>query len=162
MISSRKRHAADASPSRTELMGQVLSIVYRVISTHLIRSAGFTRDNAHTGAVTLIQRFGSALNLNVHFHMLFLDVLYVERPDGRLRFRWVKAPTSAELTQLADTMTRRVVRFLEGQGLLERDAENTWLAGDHFDDDPMSSVIGHAITYRISAFVLPILQLSIL
>ncbi|MEX5147036.1 MULTISPECIES: transposase, partial [Enterobacteriaceae] len=26
---------------------------------------------------TLIQRFGSALNLNVHFHMLFLDGVYV-------------------------------------------------------------------------------------
>ena len=32
---------------------------------------------AHTGAVTLIQRFGSALNLNIHFHVLFLDGVYV-------------------------------------------------------------------------------------
>jgi len=51
---------------------------------------------AEAGAVTLIQRFGSALNLNVHFHMLFLDGVYIERPDGSLRFRWVKAPTSAK------------------------------------------------------------------
>jgi len=29
--------------------------------------------------VTFIQRFGSALNLNVHFHMLFLDGVYVTR-----------------------------------------------------------------------------------
>jgi hypothetical protein len=28
---------------------------------------------ARTGAVTLIQCFGSALNLNIHLHMLFLD-----------------------------------------------------------------------------------------
>ena len=41
-----------------------------------------------------IQRFRSVLNLNVHFHMLFLDGAYVERPDGSLRFRWVKAPAS--------------------------------------------------------------------
>jgi hypothetical protein len=27
-----------------------------------------------TGAVTLVQRFGSALNLKVHFHMVFLDL----------------------------------------------------------------------------------------
>jgi hypothetical protein len=47
--------------SRPDVMGKVLGIVYRVIATHLVRSAGFTRDNAHTGAVTLIQRFGSAL-----------------------------------------------------------------------------------------------------
>ena len=37
--------------------------------------------------VTLVQRFGSALNLNVHFHMLFLDGVYVERHDGSLRFQ---------------------------------------------------------------------------
>ena len=77
------------------------------------------RDSAHTGAVTLIQRFGGALDLNVHFHMRFLDGVYVERPDGRLRFRWVKAPTSVELTQLASTIDHRL-----GQ-LLERGAENS-------------------------------------
>ena len=52
------------------------------------------RPTAHTGAVTLIQRFGSALNLNIHFHMLFLDGVYTEyTDDARLpKFRWVKAP----------------------------------------------------------------------
>ncbi|ROO22377.1 transposase, partial [Salinisphaera orenii YIM 95161] len=103
-----------------------------------------------TGAVTLIQRFGSALNLNLHFHMLFLDGVYVERPDGRVRFRWVKAPLSAELTQLADTIAHRVGRYLERQGLLERDAEHSYLAGEDLDDDPMSNVLGHSITYRIA------------
>ncbi len=80
--------------SRPRITGQVLGIVYRCIATHLLKKAGFSRKTAYPGAVTLIQRFGSALNLNVHFHMLFLDGVYVERPDGSLRFRWVKAPTS--------------------------------------------------------------------
>jgi hypothetical protein len=48
--------------------------------------AGFTRKTAQAGLVTLIQRFGSALNLNVYFHMLLLDRVYAERPDGVLRF----------------------------------------------------------------------------
>ena len=48
-------------------MGKVLGIVYRTIATHLTRKAGYTKMTAHTGAVTLIQRFGSALNLNVLF-----------------------------------------------------------------------------------------------
>ena len=38
---------------------------------------------ARTGAVTLIQRFGSALNLNVHLHMLFRDRAYTFRGRGR-------------------------------------------------------------------------------
>lgn len=31
---------------------------------------------AKTGSVTLIQRFGGALNLNIHLHMLFMDGVY--------------------------------------------------------------------------------------
>jgi ribosomal protein S27E len=57
--------------SQPAIMGKVLSIVYRTIATHLTKKAGYTKTTAHTGAVTLIQRFGSALNLNIHFHMLF-------------------------------------------------------------------------------------------
>ena len=45
------------------VMGQVLGLVTRAIASHLIKAAGVTRATAQTGAVTLIQRFGSALNL---------------------------------------------------------------------------------------------------
>ncbi len=83
--------------------------------------------------------------------MLFPDGVYVERPDGSVRFRWVKAPTSAELTQLAYTIAHRVGRFLERQGLLERDTENSYLASDAVDDDPMNPLLGSSITYRIAA-----------
>jgi hypothetical protein len=127
--------------SRPAIMGQVLGIVYRVIATCLIKKAGFSRKTARTGAVTLIQRFGSALNLNIHLicmearmprahgcagaaHMLFLDGVYAEGADGRVRFLWVKAPTSAELIQLAHTLAQRIGRYLERQGLLERDADD--------------------------------------
>ncbi len=61
-------------------MGQVLGVVYRCIATHLIKKAGFSRKTAQTGAVTLIQRFGSALNLNIlceASHKMF----YVEGRD---------------------------------------------------------------------------------
>ncbi len=100
-------------------MGQVLGIVYRCIATHLIKKVGQSRKTALTGAITLIQRFGSALNLNIHFHMLFLDGVYADQSDGSTRFRWVKAPTSAELTQLTRAIAYRIGRFLEWQGLLE-------------------------------------------
>ncbi len=82
--------------------------------------------------------------------MLFLDGVYVYRPDGPARFRWVKAPTSAELTQLAHTLAQRVGRFLERQGWLTRDAENGYLTGDAVDEAPMAQLLGHSITYRIA------------
>ena len=56
-----------------QAMGKVLGIVYQAISTHLIYKAGYSLKECATGAVTLIQPFGSALNLNFHFHILFLD-----------------------------------------------------------------------------------------
>ena len=55
---------------KSEAIGPVLGIVRRVIAGWLAADAGIARSIARTGAVTLIQRFGSALNLNVHFHML--------------------------------------------------------------------------------------------
>ena len=82
--------------------------------------------------------------------MLFLDGVYVDGPHGLARFRWVKAPTSEELTRLTHTIAQLIGRFLERQGLLERDAENSYLTGDTVDDDPMSQLLGHSITYRIA------------
>ena len=112
--------------SQPAVMGKVLGIVYRVIGTHLIHKAGCTKASAQTGAVTLIQRFGGALNANIHFHMLFLDGVYIDSSHGsQARFRWVKAPRSDELTQLTHTIAHRVARYLERQGLLVRDAGNS-------------------------------------
>ena len=58
-----------------QVMGKVLGIVTRAISTHLIKKAGFRNSTAKTGSVTLIQRFGSALNMNLHFHTLFITMI---------------------------------------------------------------------------------------
>ncbi len=129
-------------PSRPVITGQVLGIVNRVITTHLVKKAGYSKKTARTGAVTLIQRFGSALNLNIHLHMLFLDGVYVDRLDGSARFRWVRSPTSQELTQLAQTIAHRVSRFLERQGLLERDAENSYLVTDAVPGGSMDQLLG--------------------
>ena len=82
--------------------------------------------------------------------MLLLDGVSVERPDGSLRLRWVKAPTSAELARLTRTLVRRIGRYLERQGLLERDAPSSYLAGDALETGPMEQLLGSSITYRIA------------
>ena len=96
----------------------VLGVVYRTIARHLIGQAGLTRSRAATGAVTLIQRFGSAPNLNIHFHMLFLDGVYIEDKYGVTRFRRVKAPTSDELSRLTHTIAQlSTQRQTQGRGV---------------------------------------------
>ncbi len=140
--------------SQPAVMGKVLGIVYRAIATHLIHKAGYTKAAARTGAVTQIQCFGGALNLNIHFHMIFLDGVDINNTHrSGVRFRWVKAPTSDELTQLTHTIAQRVARYLERQGWLVRDAENSYLTADGVDtdhDSPMNHLLGSSITYRIA------------
>ena len=138
--------------SNPKVMTRALAIVYRTIATHLTRKAGFTKLTAQTGAVTLIQRFGSALNLNIHFHMLFLDGVYTS-DSLALQFSQVKAPSGTELNQLTHTIATRVGRYLERQGLLERDTGQPYLTSDALgrdDETPMHQLLGSSVTYRIA------------
>jgi ribosomal protein S27E len=133
-----------------QVVTTLLGIINRSISTHLIKKAGLDKTTAQTGAVTLIQRFGSALNLNVHFHMLFIDGVYQEKYNGKLRFHRVNAATNSELNTLVGTISQRVAGHLERQGLLVRDDESSYLTLDLQDDDSMQQLQGHSITYRIA------------
>src|SRR6266404_2773771 len=49
---------------------------------------------AETGAVTAIQRFGSGVNLNVHFHTLALDGVFARDGDD---WRFVAAPPAVRV-----------------------------------------------------------------
>ena len=48
-----------------ELITPVLRVLHRTIHAHLIKQTGVKRDDAASGAITLIQRFGSAANLKM-------------------------------------------------------------------------------------------------
>ena len=50
-------------------------------------------EDVKSGSVTFIQRFGSAANLNVHFHTLVPDGVFVRLGGGKLAFRGLCAPT---------------------------------------------------------------------
>ena len=104
--------------------------------------------------MTLIQRFGGALNLNIHFHMLFLDGVYIGGTKGQpMRFRQIKTPNRDELTRLTHIIAQRVGRYLEHQGLGERDTGNVYLTSEAVyasDDDPSNQLLGNSITYRIA------------
>jgi hypothetical protein len=127
----------------------VLGVVYRTISRHLLHKAGLARSSGATGAVTLVQRFGSALNLNVHFHMLFLDGVYLVDGTDLPLFRHVAAPGLSELQTLVEEIASRIGRALERCGRCERDIDNAWLAGDG-EGGPLHDLLGSSITYRIA------------
>ncbi|MCC7257564.1 MAG: transposase zinc-binding domain-containing protein, partial [Gammaproteobacteria bacterium] len=115
-------------------MGAVLGIAYRAIAAHLVKKTGLTQETGRTGAVTLIQRFGSALNLNIHFHLLVLDGVYELTAAGP-RFRRAAPPTAAELEALLGQIVTRIARHLERRGLLMRDAEGSYLSAGPGEED---------------------------
>ncbi len=76
------------------------------------------RDGRY-GAVTAVQRFGSALNLNVHFHTLALDGVYLANgAGGAVSFRRLRAPEPEELGSVLDRVRRRIGRMLVQEGMV--------------------------------------------
>lgn len=73
-------------------------------------------SQAHPGAVTFIQRFDSALRLNVHFHTLALDGVYVRNDDGALEFLELDEPTADEVADVTRRTAKRVAAILERHG----------------------------------------------
>lgn len=74
-------------------------------------------NDAHTGAITFIQRFDSALRLNVHAHTLALDGVYVRDEDaGELVFHGLPEPSAEDVYDVARRTAQRAARILEKHG----------------------------------------------
>ncbi len=81
-------------------------------------------ERGRTGAVDQVQRFGSALNANVHFHALVLDGVY-SAPDAHTSpsFHAATRITDAEVAKLLFTIRSRVLRLLRRRGLPSEQGE---------------------------------------
>ena len=79
----RYRLAFDA-----ELITVVLAEFMRAVFSSLRRRARHELGVAkpRCGAVTFVQRFGDALNLNIHFHSVVLDGVYEDRGDDHQEY----------------------------------------------------------------------------
>jgi hypothetical protein len=107
-----------------KIQGKVLTIVHRAITAYIRKKAKKKglRARLQPGAVTLIQRFGGSLNLNVHYHMLFLEGGYYVTHQGP-RLWWIDPPTDSEIQDMVVTLATRVIRFLKKRGYFQDDAE---------------------------------------
>ena len=101
-----------------ELCSDVLGVFLRVLLGWQERRARdlLGVEAVRGGAVTVIQRFGSSLNLNVHFHSLVLDGLAVERPGRSPGFAALPAPSDEDVAHVTAAVARRVVRLLVRRG----------------------------------------------
>jgi hypothetical protein len=81
--------------------------------------------DAQPGAVCVLQRFGSAIDLNPHAHVLVTDGVFIADAD-RVVFRALPPPTEAEVAAVAQRTCERVVSLLRERGL--------WVDADPAED----------------------------
>jgi hypothetical protein len=143
-MTAQAAHLVDAVLPQVPCRQWVLTLPYRlryilawdhalcraVLAVYVRALLGFQRRKARSrdvegrgGAVTVIQRFGSALNLNVHFHTLVLDGVFQRESEGRLRFYPSPPPTDLEVAGLLETIRSRILRLLRRRGLIGEDID---------------------------------------
>ena len=144
--------------AQPKLVTPVLQVVHRVITRHLLGQAGLKADEADSGAVTLIQRFGSAANLDVHLHSLVLDGVYRCSAGGLPVFVEAPAPTDEALQAVLRKIFTRTMKLLTRRGVLVEVDGSTYVADNDGDSDevralrprpvPTASLSAHALARR--------------
>jgi hypothetical protein len=117
-----------------DLTAQVHTIIRTTIGQYYVNQAvtrGSARQQVQPGSVTFIQRFGGALNLNVHFHCVFLEGVYLDRTEAGLKPRFLKGepPSDADIAAVLQKISRRVIRKLRHLGYLEAGSNDAVATG---------------------------------
>jgi hypothetical protein len=100
-------------------LGRLLSRAIEARYRRLARRAGLGAPRS--GSVIAMQRFGSDLRLNLHYHVLFLDGAYGSDERGQRKFFTAPAPSPAQVAQVLAKIVRRASARLTEHEPLEDD-----------------------------------------
>ena len=120
-----------------DLRRAVLRVFTNSVFAHYrLRARRIGLDDSRCGSVTVTQRFDSRLGLNVHFHSIVLDGVYVRTdPDSRPVFHPLAPPTDGDIEHLVARIARKVRALLDDRGLTDDDAFQACV-DDLIEDDP--------------------------
>jgi len=136
----------------SKLQGKILRYTNSVIARTIKKSVQLRLDEKHpnnkirnleAGAVTLIQRFGGHVNLNVHFHMLHAQGAWeISDNESSVKFHSANNPTNEELLSCVENIASGVLRILKRMNLVEQDESgHDVVANNNADsEDPLSSI----------------------
>jgi len=150
-MAERAAHLVDHVFPDVPVRQWVLSLPYRLryllawdhdrcralVAVYVRAVLGFLRRRARcdgvtdgrSGAVAIIQRFGGALNLNVHVHVLVIDGVFVKDGDV-LRFHPGRRLTRDDVADVVAVVARRIAPLLQRRGLAatpeESGAADAW------------------------------------
>ncbi|MEO8604037.1 MAG: transposase [bacterium] len=100
------------------------------------------------GAVTAIRRCGSALNTNVHFHILLAEGVFAPTPGGALRFVPApRPPTDMEVGRLLAAVRRRILRLARRHGLVVEEGEAD---GETAEGLALAAIAGASVVGRVA------------
>lgn len=126
-----------------ELLRGVLGVLQRELAAYYRDRCGLPAG--HTGAVTVMQRFGSALNLNVHLHCLLPDgVFFRDSGTGKVFFKRARAPTTAQVEALVVRVAEQCEAWLSRHGLAGEVAEEST------DEDVLALLQGVSVQGRVA------------
>ena len=140
-MAERAAHLLDHVIPDVPVRQWVLSLPYRlryqlawdhelcraVVGVFVRAVLGFLRTRARLdgvtdgrgGAVAVIQRFGGALNLNLHTHVLGLDGVFARDGADALTFHPARRLTALDVEEVLATVEPRIKRLLDRRGLGE-------------------------------------------
>jgi ribosomal protein S27E len=98
------------------VVGVFLRAVFRLLRE---RARDDDVEDGRGGAVAVIQRFGGALNLNLHIHALVLDGVFARNDAGALRFHPIARLTTLDVAEVLATAEPLIKRLLDRRGVGE-------------------------------------------
>jgi hypothetical protein len=117
-----------------DLCRAVVAVYMRAVLGWLRRRArGDGVSNGRGGAVAVIQRFGGALNLNLHVHALVLDGVFARDRAGGLTFHPTARLSALDVAEVLATVEPLVKGLLDRRGHGEGD--NNAAAPDEWEDE---------------------------
>jgi hypothetical protein len=131
-------------PFLSAMLGGYLKSVF-AWQRHRGRVAGI--QDGQTGAITFVQRFGGALNVNVHFHSITPDGLFVPTSAGDLCFVPLEPPSGEDVARLGRRVFRRLTKIAT-RYLAQRQDEYT-------DPDDELATLQHALSVALRPPVRP-------
>jgi hypothetical protein len=100
--------------------------------------------------VAIIQRFGAALNVNVHAHALVLDGVFAEDERGGLVFHPAPSPDTGDMDALVAVLAQRIHRVLVRRRVPGEEAEST-VSDSWADDEPvMAGLTAASVQGRVA------------
>jgi hypothetical protein len=126
-----------------EFLRKSLAIFHRAINQHYEKKANKLKlKNPKVGAITVVQRFGGALNLNVHFHTIYTDGVFYKNQNNQQIFYEI-IPSHAEIEKLTNLLKTRLTRLIQKFEI-------------HSDYDDQSDIQAPSIQNRDENFQLPL------